>query len=129
LLVSNQVADGAHINAVGAIFPERRELASDLVGRARIFVDSRESALAEAGDLLLAIREGRFQAKDINAEIGEVLLARHPGRTGEDEVTVFESLGLAAQDILSAHYLHDRARELGVGVTAELFSTDSSANP
>ncbi|HEV7450245.1 MAG TPA: hypothetical protein VGO16_02395 [Pseudonocardiaceae bacterium] len=58
---------------------------------------------------------------------GPALLAQHPGRTGEDEVTVFESFGLAAQDILSARYLHDRALELGVGVTAELFDTDSPA--
>lgn len=127
LLASDQVAGGAHINAVGAVFPDRRELASDLVERAHVFVDSRESALAEAGDLLLAMREERFRPQDIHAEVGEVLLARHPGRTGEDEVTVFESLGLAIEDILSARYLHDRARELGVGVTVGLFGTDSPA--
>lgn len=112
LLASGQVADGAHINAVGAVFPDRRELAGDLVERARVFVDSRESALAEAGDLLLAIGERRFRPQDIQAEIGEVLLARHPGRTSADEVTVFESLGLAAEDVLSARHVHDRATEV-----------------
>lgn len=127
LLASRQVMDGAHINAVGAVFPDRRELASDLVERASVFVDSRESALAEAGDLLLAIREERFRPEDIRAEVGEVLLARHPGRTSEDEVTVFESLGLAVEDILFARYLHDRAEELGLGVTVELLGTGTPA--
>lgn len=123
LLVSDQVGEGAHVNAIGAVFPDRRELASDLVERARIFVDSRESALIEAGDLLLAMREGRLRAEDIAAEIGEVLLAQHPGRSYEHDVTIFESLGLAAQDVLSARYLYDRAMELGIGVTAELCSS------
>lgn len=124
LITSADVADGAHINAVGAVFPDRRELAGDLVARAGIFADSRESALAEAGDLLLAADEDCFRAPDIRAEIGEVLLAEHPGRTGDEEVTVFESLGLAAEDILSAHHIHDRAVQLGIGARAGLLSTD-----
>lgn len=126
VLASGQVADGAHVNAVGAVFPDRRELAADLVARARVFVDSRESAMAEAGDLLLAMREGRFHPDDILAEIGEVLLGRHPGRTDPREVTVFESLGLAAEDVLSAYQLHRRATERGAGVTVDAFGGSSA---
>jgi ornithine cyclodeaminase len=116
LLSSVDVPDGAHVNAVGAVFPDRRELAADLVARAEVFVDSRESALRESGDLLFAIAEGRFHAEGIRGEIGEILSGRHPGRTRDDEVTVFESLGLAVEDVLSAHYLWARATELGLGV-------------
>lgn len=109
VLTSGQVAAGAHVNAVGAVFPDRRELAADLVARAGVFVDSRESAMTEAGDLLLAMQEGRFSPEDVLAEIGEVLLGKHPGRTGDREVTVFESLGLAVQDVLSVYHLYCRA--------------------
>jgi ornithine cyclodeaminase/alanine dehydrogenase-like protein (mu-crystallin family) len=113
LLEAGMVAAGAHVNAVGAVFPDRRELAGDLVGRAGVFVDSRESALVEAGDLLSAMREGHFAASDIRAEIGEVLLGRHPGRRDDDEVTVFESLGLAVEDVMAAQHVCERAAGLG----------------
>ncbi|MGM1058016.1 ornithine cyclodeaminase family protein [Saccharothrix sp. Mg75] len=113
LLGAGEVAAGAHVNAVGAVFPDRRELAGDLVGRARVFVDSRESALVESGDLLSAMAEGHFAASDIRAEIGEVLLGGHPGRGGDDEVTVFESLGLAVEDVVAARYVCERAADLG----------------
>ncbi|MEV8442175.1 ornithine cyclodeaminase family protein [Actinosynnema sp. NPDC051121] len=113
LLEAGVVAAGAHVNAVGAVFPDRRELAGDLVGRAGVFVDSRESALVEAGDLLSAMREGHFTASDIRAEIGEVLLGLHPGRGDDDEVTVFESLGLAVEDVMAARHVWERAAGLG----------------
>ncbi|WP_084716912.1 ornithine cyclodeaminase family protein [Saccharothrix syringae] len=113
LLEAGMVAAGAHVNAVGAVFPDHRELAGDLVARAGVFVDSRESALVEAGDLLSAVREGHFAASGIRAEIGEVLLGRHPGRGGDDEVTVFESLGLAVEDVMAARHVWERAAGLG----------------
>ncbi|MEV5873195.1 ornithine cyclodeaminase family protein [Streptomyces sp. NPDC052101] len=116
------VAPGTHVNAVGAVFPERRELTGDLVARSTVLADSRESALTEAGDLLVPLREGRLGAEHLRGEIGEVLLGRCAGRTSDDEITVFESLGLAVQDVISARSVHRRAVGEGTGIEVALSS-------
>lgn len=113
------IAEGAHINAVGAPRPDWRELDSDAVQRARVFVDSRAGALAEAGDLLLPVAEGTIAQEHIRGEIGEVLAGKIPGRTDEREVTLFKSLGMAVEDVATAHFVYSRARERGVGKEIE----------
>lgn len=115
VLRGSWIADGAHINAVGAPRPDWRELDSDTVRRARVFVDSRAGALAEAGDLLLPVAEGAITRDHIRGEIGEVLAGRIPGRTSEREVTLFKSLGMAVEDVATAHFAYTRAREKGIG--------------
>jgi ornithine cyclodeaminase/alanine dehydrogenase-like protein (mu-crystallin family) len=115
VLAAADVAAGAHLNAVGSSFPGARELTGELVGRCRVFTDSRESAARESGDLLIAVAEGHFAMDGIQAEIGEVLAGGHPGRGSADEVTLFESLGLAAQDVYSGLVLHRRAVATGIG--------------
>ena len=110
---------GAHVNAVGACFPHTRELDGAAVARGSLVVDRRESAEHEAGDYLLAMQEGAITAGHIKAELGEVLAGTAPGRTAEDEITVFESLGLAVEDLAAAEYLERRARESGAGTTVE----------
>ncbi|MFJ8686674.1 ornithine cyclodeaminase family protein [Micromonospora wenchangensis] len=120
VLPAAPVAAGAHINAVGSSFADRRELAGDLVGRCAVFVDSRESARAEAGDLLLAAREGHFRIEAVRAEVGEVLGGDHPGRSHTGEITLFKSLGLAAQDVVTGFALYQRAVAAGVGQRVEL---------
>jgi alanine dehydrogenase len=111
---------GTHINAVGASIPTARELDTAAVANARLFVDRRESALNEAGDVLIPIREGAFAATHIVAEIGEVLTGTAVGRRNDSEITLFKSLGLAVEDLACAHFLHARAAEDGVGIKAEL---------
>ncbi|WKU07093.1 ornithine cyclodeaminase family protein [Micromonospora sp. HUAS LYJ1] len=120
VLSAAPVAEGAHINAVGSSFAHRRELAGDLVGRCAVFVDSRESARAEAGDLLLAAREGHFRIEAVRAEVGEVLGGHHPGRSSTGEITLFKSLGLAAQDVVSGFAVYQRAAAAGAGQRVEL---------
>jgi ornithine cyclodeaminase len=110
---------GAHVNAVGACFPHTRELDSATVADAAFFVDSRESAENEAGDYLLALEEGAIEPGHIRAELGEVLIGTEPGRTSPDELTVFESLGLAVEDLFAAEYVLRRAQETGAGTTLE----------
>jgi ornithine cyclodeaminase/alanine dehydrogenase-like protein (mu-crystallin family) len=110
---------GAHVNAVGACFPTTRELDSDTVAGSSFFVDRRESAVNEAGDYLLALEEGAIGPEHIRAEIGDVLVGAHPGRSSPDELTVFESLGLAVEDLAAAEYLLERARETGRGTKVE----------
>jgi ornithine cyclodeaminase/alanine dehydrogenase-like protein (mu-crystallin family) len=106
---------GAHVNAVGSSVPSARELDTDTVAEATLVVDRRESALNEAGDLLLP----GFGAERIAAELGEVLVGEHPGRTGEDELTVFKSLGLGVEDLAAAELVVRKAREQGVGTEVE----------
>jgi ornithine cyclodeaminase/alanine dehydrogenase-like protein (mu-crystallin family) len=105
------LAPGAHVNAVGSSVSTARELNADTVAAATVFVDRRESALHEAGDLLLA----GFGAERIAAELGEVLVGAHPGRTHAAELTVFKSLGLGVEDLAAAELVIRKAREQGVG--------------
>ena len=113
------LARGAHVNAVGACFPTTRELDTETVADASFFTDCRESCLNEAGDYILAAAEGAVGPEHIKAELGEVLAGMHPGREHEDELTVFESLGIAVEDLASAELVVRRARERGVGVEVD----------
>jgi ornithine cyclodeaminase len=111
--------DGVHINAVGASLPSTRELDSTAVKRSRVFVDRRESAVHEAGDLIIPMKEGAFAMTDIVAEIGELLIGSATGRRNEQEITLFKSLGIAVEDLACAQYLYDRARTDGVGTLVD----------
>jgi ornithine cyclodeaminase len=113
------LAPGAHVNAVGAIAPAR-ELDAETVASASLFVDRRESALNESAEYLRAVDEAGIGPDHIRAELGEVLVGAHPGRTADDELTVFKSLGLAVEDLAAADLCVRRARERGVGVEVEL---------
>jgi ornithine cyclodeaminase/alanine dehydrogenase-like protein (mu-crystallin family) len=109
------IADGTHINAVGACFPHTRELDAATVRDSTFFVDSRESAVNESGDYLIAVAEGAIGEEHIAAELGDVLVGTHPGRTSPEEITVFESLGIAVEDLFAAEYVVAQAREAGRG--------------
>lgn len=115
VLLGRWLAPGTHVNAVGACFAATRELDAAAVARARLFTDRRESCLAEAGDFLLARSEGAIGDAHLVGEVGEVFLGRLPGRTGRDDITLFESLGVAVEDLASAHALLELAREHGAG--------------
>jgi ornithine cyclodeaminase len=91
-----------------------------LVARARLYVDSREGALAEAGDIVLAIAEGAIQASDIAGELGEVVGIGRSGRHDESAVTIFKSLGMAVEDVSAAHLAFERAKARGAGRNYEL---------
>ncbi len=114
------LAPGCHVNAVGSALPTARELDGEAVRRARLFVDRRESALNESGDVLLAMREGAIGEDHIVAELGEVLIGSARGRTGPDQVTLFKSLGLAVEDVAAARAVLDAAQRDGAGTTVRL---------
>jgi len=120
VLEGSWIAAGAHVNAVGSSMRNARELDTAAMKRGALFVDRRESTLNEAGDFLLARGEGAFGDDHIRAEVGEVLIGRHPGRGGAAEVTVFKSLGLAVEDVASAHHIHAAAVRTGAGTWVEL---------
>jgi len=120
VLEGRWVARGAHLNVVGASQPTARELDSDAVSGARFYADKRESALAESGDFLIPKSEGRFGDEHIVGELGDVLEGKAPGRRGAEEITLFKSLGLAIEDLASAHFVSRRAAEQGVGTVMEI---------
>jgi ornithine cyclodeaminase/alanine dehydrogenase-like protein (mu-crystallin family) len=93
---------GVHINAVGACLPAMRELDAATMAAAALFADRRESLLTESGDYVLAAAEGAVGPDQIRAELGEVLAGSATGRATEAEITIFESLGLAVEDLVAA---------------------------
>jgi len=109
------ISPGAHINAIGTHSPNSREIDGATMGAARIFTDRRESALNEAGDYLLAAKEGLVTPESILGEIGEILIGAKPGRTSENEITLFKSLGLAIEDVATANYLYNKAQAQNAG--------------
>ncbi|TPE48077.1 ornithine cyclodeaminase family protein [Amaricoccus solimangrovi] len=112
---------GQHVNAVGAPpRPDHREIDAAGMARARVFLDSRETATHESGDLLLAIAEGALAAADVGPEIGDVITGVAPGRTSPAEITLYNSVGIAMQDVAIGALLLARARAEGVGLEIDL---------
>lgn len=96
-----RLASGAHVNAVGAYTPETRELDTEAVARARVVVETREVAMAEAGDLLIPMREGRIGPEHVLADLAELVRGAAVRRSAED-VTAFVSVGVATEDLVVA---------------------------
>ena len=109
------IDDGVHINAVGSSIAAARELDSETMAAASLFVDRRESTENESGDYLSALREGAIHHDHIRAEIGELLLGRAAGRASPSEITIFKSLGLAVEDLAAAQFLYEKAGREGAG--------------
>jgi ornithine cyclodeaminase len=109
------LAPGAHVNAVGACLPHMRELDAATVAGSRFVVDRRESAVAESGDYRIAVDEAGIGPDHIAADLGEVLAGTVTGRRSDDELTVFESLGLAVQDLAAAAYVCAKSEGAGRG--------------
>ncbi len=120
VLTAEDVSPDTHLNGVGSYTLQMQEVPLEVVRRARVWVDSREAARAEAGDLAPAVDAGLL-VWDSLPELGEVLLGKREGRRDEREITFFKSVGLAVQDVSAAGLLARRAGELGLG--QELRST------
>lgn len=110
---------GMHLAVVGSSSPRRRELDSEAVARCRVWIDSRAAMLAEAGDLVIPIREGRIAESHLVGELGDVINDRS-GRQSDDEITMFKSLGIGVEDIASARLAVERAAALGLGKQVSL---------
>lgn len=105
LLTAADVRPGTHVNAVGSCTPATRELGSDLVAAGRLFVDWAPAALTEAGDLLLAIADGAVTEDHVLGEVGAVLAGTRVGRASADDITIFEALGQAIEDVIAANHV------------------------
>jgi ornithine cyclodeaminase/alanine dehydrogenase-like protein (mu-crystallin family) len=120
IVLGEWLKPGAHINAVGACVPTARELDTAAMLKSRLFVDRRESALNEAGDFIIAKNEGALDDNHIRGELGAILLGQVQGRISAEEITLFKSLGLAIEDLASAHHIYTKMSEKGVGAWIEL---------
>ena len=110
ILALASVAPGVHVNAVGSSGPGQAEIAADLVAASRFIVDHREHVLAHGGEFLRAKAAGLLGDDHLAAELGQVLSGARLGRTGPDDITLYKSLGHAAQDLAAAAWLHQHAR-------------------
>jgi ornithine cyclodeaminase len=111
---------GTHVNAVGACTPNAQEIDSEVVVRSRLYVDRRESALKEPGDILIPLQNGEIVPEHVVAELGDVLIGRGVGRRDDAEITLFKSLGLAVEDLAAAAHVYEQAGRAGAGVSVEL---------
>jgi alanine dehydrogenase len=115
VLHGDWLAPGTHVNAVGASTPNAREIDARTVVRSRLYVDRRESALNEPGDILVPLHDGDIGPSHIIGEIGEVVIGRAPGRQDDREITLFKSLGLAVEDLGAASHVYAKALRDGAG--------------
>jgi len=111
---------GTHINGIGSYRPDMTEIPSQVVSSATVVVDHLEACLSEAGDISLPIQEGIIDQSHIHAEIGEILLGLCPGRTHNQEITFFKSVGNAIQDLVVASYLVKQAERVNLGTEITL---------
>lgn len=109
------VAEGAHINGIGSFAPHMQEIAADIVQQAKIVVDHRPSAWAEAGDLIIPRDLGFIDEQTVYAEVGEIAAGHLPGRVEKNEITFFKSVGNAVQDAVVAQYLLQVAENKNLG--------------
>jgi ornithine cyclodeaminase len=118
ILDADQLEPGMHVNLVGSSIASTREITGEGLARTSLFVDRRESTVNEAGDYLMALREGAIDEGHIRAEVGEVLEGLAPGRTSPDEITCFKSLGIAIEDLAAAELAIATAESQGIGTVA-----------
>ena len=115
ILENKWINNGTHINAIGAHSATTREIDTQTVVNSKIVVDSIETAMKEAGEILIPISENKITKKDIYGELGEIILGNKIGRENNEEITLFKSCGLSVQDIATANIIYNRAIEKKVG--------------
>jgi alanine dehydrogenase len=119
IVESGDVAAGTHVNAIGADAPGKHELADDLLSGATVVVDDYEQA-THSGEINVPWSAGRLGDDDLQGTLGQVVLGERPGRTADEEVTVFDSTGLAIQDVAAARVAYEGADVAGTGTGFDL---------
>jgi alanine dehydrogenase len=121
--IVHAVDEGTHVNAIGADAAGKHEIADAILQDARIVIDDYEQC-THSGEINVPWAAGALDDEDIHAELGEVVVGERSGRESGDGVTVFDSTGLAIQDVAAAHVVYERASEQGLGEHFELVDTD-----
>ena len=114
ILKTEWISEGTHINAMGADAPGKQELESGLLKKSRIFIDCWEQA-RHSGEINVPVAEGIVTRDDIDAKIGDVITGKNPGRLSDEDITIFDSTGLAVQDIVTAWKVYEKALARGIG--------------
>ncbi|GAA3482028.1 ornithine cyclodeaminase family protein [Streptomyces yanii] len=113
---------GLHVNAVGAPpRPDHREIDTAGILRSRVVVDSFPVASSESGEVLIPVQEGVITSEHYRTELGDVITGRAPGRRAEDDITLYNSVGVGIQDVAAARLVVDAARRQGLGTEVDLF--------
>jgi alanine dehydrogenase len=112
--------EGVHINGIGSYRPDMQEIPSQTVIRSKIVVDSLTACLAEAGDLIIPLKQGLIAKEQIHGEIGKIAAGQLPGRESNSELTFFKSVGLAVQDVALAELVLRNDKKLGLSTNVEL---------
>jgi ornithine cyclodeaminase len=113
------VRPGTHVNGIGSFTPSMREVDPGLVKNARVVVDQRQAALAEAGEIIACINDRLLSEADL-IELGEIVNGKQPGRTNADQITLFKSVGLAVQDVAAAQQALTAAIQKKIGLSVAL---------
>ena len=120
LIKADWISPGTHINAMGADAPSKQELETKLLLKSKIIIDSWEQA-SHSGEINVPVAQKVLKRKDIHAKLGDVIVGNETGREG-DEITIFDSTGLAVQDVVTAGLIYRRAREKGIGTDFDFIS-------
>ena len=120
LISADWISPGTHINAMGADAPSKQELETRLLLKSRIVIDSWDQA-SHSGEINVPVSQGVIKQKDIHAKLGDVVIGKETGREG-DEITIFDSTGLAVQDVVTAGLIYRRDREQGIGMDFDFIS-------
>ncbi|CAB1262627.1 Ornithine cyclodeaminase [Clostridiaceae bacterium BL-3] len=115
------VKKGAHINGVGSYTPVMEELDEYIVQNAdKIYMDSKSAVLSESGDFIIPIQKGLIDESKINGELGEVICGKIQGRISEDEITIYETVGIAVMDVVTAYKIYEKAVKAKIGTNVDL---------
>ena len=112
--------EGAHLNAVGACSGSAREIETSVVQRCKVYYDWEEATMRDAGDLVIPLNKGEVSKSDFMGEIGSVMLGKLEGRANEQEITMFETIGISVEDIAAAYQIYEKAKEQNLGVWLEI---------
>ena len=120
ILSGEWVTDGTHVNAVGASIPAFQEIDESMVLKSKLFVDYRPSALAQAKEIIDGVNSKAFDRSHILGEIGEVLSDKVKGRLSPSDITLYRSMGIAAQDLACADFVFQKAKKEGYGIFSDI---------
>ncbi len=121
LVLSKWIDDGTHVNAMGADAPGKQELDTKLILKSKIIIDDWEQA-SHSGEINVPLSEGILRKGDIHAKLGDVIIKNKMGRSNDREITIFDSTGLAVQDIATAWTVYEKALKMGIGYKMDLMA-------
>ncbi|CAH2212053.1 ornithine cyclodeaminase family protein [Tepidibacter aestuarii] len=115
------VKKGTHINGIGSFTPQMQEMDEYIISNAdKLYVDSVDACLEEAGDIIIPLNKGLIEKDKISGELGQVINETIKGRENDEEITIFKSVGIAVQDIVTANKIYQKAIELGIGSKVDM---------